>query len=53
MGRRPRRRTAALFAGTLAEPQAVLVAYRGLHTAGFAELPIREDVAGLVGKRLG
>lgn len=45
--------TAAFFAGTLAEPQAVLVAYRGLNMIGFAELSIREDVAGLVGKRVG
>jgi GNAT superfamily N-acetyltransferase len=45
--------SAAFFDGTLAEPQAVLLAYRGLHTAGFAELSIREDVAGLVGKRAG
>jgi aminoglycoside 6'-N-acetyltransferase I len=45
--------TAAFFAGTLAEPQAVLVAYLGLNMVGFSELSIREDVEGLVGKRAG
>ena len=45
--------TAAFFAGTLAEPQAVLVAYRGVNMVGFAELSIREDVEGLGGKRVG
>jgi len=45
--------TAAFFAGTRAEPQAVLVANRGLHMVGFAELSIREDIAGLVGKGVG
>jgi len=41
------------FAGTLIEPQAVLVAQEGLTIVAFAELSIRDDIPGLAGKRVG
>jgi aminoglycoside 6'-N-acetyltransferase I len=44
---------AAFFAGTLAEPEAVLVAEDGGLLIGFAELSVRRDVAGLEGKFTG
>lgn len=43
----------AFFAGTLPEPQAVLLAEKGPAVIAFAELSIREDIAGLEGKRVG
>jgi len=44
---------AAFFAGTLAEPQAVLVAQEDSTLVAFAELSIRDDIPGLAGKRVG
>ena len=44
---------AAFFAGTLVEPEAVLVAEDGGLLIGFAELSARRDVAGLEGKLTG
>jgi aminoglycoside 6'-N-acetyltransferase I len=44
---------ASFFAGTLAEPDAVLLAELTGMIVGFAELAIREDVAGFEGKRVG
>lgn len=44
---------ASFFAGSLAEPQAVLVAQEGPNLIAFAELSIREDFPGLAGKRVG
>jgi len=44
---------ASYFAGTLAEPQAVLVAQEGSMLAGFVELSIRDDIPVLRGKRVG
>jgi aminoglycoside 6'-N-acetyltransferase I len=45
---------ASFFAGTLAEPTAVLMAENNAGMiVGFAELAIRDDVAGLEGKRVG
>jgi len=44
---------ASFFAGTLAEPQAVLVALEGPTIVAFAELSIRDDIPGLAGKRVG
>ena len=44
---------AAFFAGTLAEPQAVLVAQEDSAFVAFAELSIRDDIPGLAGKRVG
>jgi len=41
---------AAFFAGTLTEPDAVLVAEDDGLLIGFAELSVRRDVAGLEGK---
>ncbi len=38
---------ASFFAGTLAEPQAVLVAQEGPNLIAFAELSIRVDIPGL------
>jgi aminoglycoside 6'-N-acetyltransferase I len=44
---------AAFSAGTLAEPEAVLVAEDGGLLIGFAELSLRRDVAGVEGKLTG
>ena len=45
---------AEFFAGTLAEPDAVLVAESAAHgMIGFAELSIRNDVAGIENQRAG
>jgi aminoglycoside 6'-N-acetyltransferase I len=44
---------AAFFAGTLVEPQAVLVAEEASKLVGVAELSIRRDVPGLIGQRVG
>lgn len=44
---------ASFFAGSLAEPQAVLVAQEGPNLVAFAELSIREEFPGLAGKRVG
>jgi len=44
---------AAFFAGTLAEPDAVLVAEDGGQLVGFAKLSLRRDVVGLEGKFTG
>jgi aminoglycoside 6'-N-acetyltransferase I len=44
---------AAFLAGTVTEPQAVLVAQHGSVVVGFAELSLREDIASLRGKRVG
>jgi len=44
---------ASFFAGTLTEPQAVLVALEGSTLVAFAELSIRDDIPGLTGKRVG
>ncbi len=44
---------AAFFAGTLVEPEAVLVAENDGLLIGFAELSVRRDVAGLEGKLTG
>jgi aminoglycoside 6'-N-acetyltransferase I len=44
---------AAFFAGTLAEPDTVLVVEDGGLLIGFAELSVRRDVAGLEGKFTG
>ena len=44
---------ASFFAGTLPEPQAVLVAQEGPNLIAFAELSIRDDIPGLAGKRVG
>ncbi len=44
---------ASFFAGTLPEPQAVLVAQEGPTLIAFAELSIRVDIPGLAGKRVG
>jgi aminoglycoside 6'-N-acetyltransferase I len=44
---------AAFFAGTLAEPETVLVAEDDGLLIGFAELSLRRDVAGLEGKLTG
>jgi aminoglycoside 6'-N-acetyltransferase I len=44
---------ASFFAGTLPEPQAVLVAQEGPNLIAFAELSIREDIRGLAGTRVG
>lgn len=45
---------ASFFAGTIEEPTAVLVAENDAGAIiGFAELSIRDDVAGLEGKRVG
>jgi aminoglycoside 6'-N-acetyltransferase I len=43
----------AFFAGTAAEPQAVLVAQDGPTMVGFAELTIRTDIPDLVGRKVG
>jgi len=44
---------ASFFAGTLIEPQAVLVAQEGPTIVAFAELSIRVDIPGFSGKRVG
>jgi len=44
---------AAFFAGTLAEPQAVLVAQEDSILVAFAELSMRDDIPGLAGRRVG
>jgi aminoglycoside 6'-N-acetyltransferase I len=47
------REIAAFFAGTLDEPQAVLVVQEGPSLVAFAELSIRDDIHALGGKRVG
>jgi len=44
---------ASFFAGTLPEPQAVLVAQEGSTLVAFAELSIRDEIPGLAGKGVG
>jgi hypothetical protein len=44
---------ASFFAGTLPEPQAVLVAHDNRSLAGFVELSIRLDVPGFWGTPVG
>ena len=44
---------ASFFAGTLPEPQAVLVAQEGSALVAFAELSIRDDIPGRAEKRVG
>jgi aminoglycoside 6'-N-acetyltransferase I len=44
---------ASFFAGTLPEPQAVLVAQEGPTIVAFAELSLRDDIPGVAGKRVG
>jgi len=44
---------ASFFAGTLAEPQAVLVAQDGSTLIAFAEVSIRTDLQDLAGKKVG
>jgi aminoglycoside 6'-N-acetyltransferase I len=44
---------AAFFAGTLVEPQEVLIAFLDDEPVGVAELSIRTDIAGAIGRRVG
>lgn len=44
---------ASFFAGTLTEPQAVLVAQEGTKLVAVAELSVRQGLDGLSGKRVG
>ena len=44
---------AAFFAGTLDEPQAVLVVQQGSSLIAFAELSTRDDIKELAGKKVG
>lgn len=44
---------AAYFAGTLPEPEAVLVAETGQRLVGVAELSIRDEIPGLEHQRIG
>ena len=47
------REIAAFFAGTLVEPEAVLVVEEGSWLIAFAELSTRDDIKELAGKKVG